>query len=538
MKQKMCLIIILSILLGYLTLITGDCETESLDKLELWVLTEKSNSDGMNLQAEIIAERMEEANPGLTVILEILPTDRDIREARLTQLRTQIMSGNGPDVYLFPTGSELISDEPDLDTNIPIDPLFPDVEQAMELGIFQDVSSYYESDSELNIEALNQTVMDAGLHNGERLVLPMRYNIPVLYTRPDLCADYSFFPELFQSDFLTVAETVLSHKEANTAAVGLVFPKEMETIGLAVDYSRNEIQLTEEQIASYLRMHQTQRFVAAETTREVYDAADYHRIELFYSDGHQECSIENFIAEFGDYAWPKVGQFHHECFNLLAEYCSKLYHWTTYDMPLYVGYLSDVLETIGVTRITGQQVEIYPIRANDGSIQASIAYWGAVGSSCSTPELAYDFLRQFLNEEFQWDIYRPRVNNDVPYWLLETDPQFDRMVEDSLPVRTEGCVEYLWDNLQYQVEMSYTTWVRETRTNVGTIQSSFVTSEDVPALNWKIDHVYFPVSLPEEESLEYAMRLLNSEDGTPMDVDIDELAAKIHQNLWWHMAEG
>ena len=207
-------------------------------------------------------------------------------------------------------------------------------------------------------------------------------------------------------------------------------------------------------------------------------------------------------------------------------------------MPLYVGYLSDVLETIGVTRITGQQVEIYPIRANDGSIQASIAYWGAVGSSCSTPELAYDFLRQFLNEEFQWDIYRPRVNNDVPYWLLETDPQFDRMVEDSLPVRTEGCVEYLWDNLQYQVEMSYTTWVRETRTNVGTIQSSFVTSEDVPALNWKIDHVYFPVSLPEEESLEYAMGILNSEDGTPMDVDIDELAAKIHQNLWWHMAEG
>lgn len=41
---------------------TGETDT-------LWILTEKSNSDGMNLQAEIIAERMEAAYPGLTIIL-------------------------------------------------------------------------------------------------------------------------------------------------------------------------------------------------------------------------------------------------------------------------------------------------------------------------------------------------------------------------------------------------------------------------------------------------------------------------------------
>ena len=41
----------------------------------LWVVTEASCSDGMNLQAEIITKRMEKENPGLTVELDILPTD-------------------------------------------------------------------------------------------------------------------------------------------------------------------------------------------------------------------------------------------------------------------------------------------------------------------------------------------------------------------------------------------------------------------------------------------------------------------------------
>lgn len=53
-----------------------------------------------------------------------------------------------------------------------------------------------------------------------------------------------------------------------------------------------------------------------------------------------------------------------------------------------------------------------------------------------------------------------------------------------------------------------------------------------------IDEVTFPVYLPEEESLSYALSQLNYEDGTPTDADIDQLAEKVYQNLWWHLAEG
>lgn len=89
---------IVAILLVVLCL-TG-CNGQEESEKVLWVVTEKSNSDGMNLQAEIIAERMEEAYPGLTVNLEILPADEAERELRLNHLRVEIMSGNGPDIFL------------------------------------------------------------------------------------------------------------------------------------------------------------------------------------------------------------------------------------------------------------------------------------------------------------------------------------------------------------------------------------------------------------------------------------------------------
>lgn len=53
------------------------------DAAVLWVVTEQSCSDGMNLQAKIIAERMEEAYDNLTIQLDILPTDAQEREIEL-----------------------------------------------------------------------------------------------------------------------------------------------------------------------------------------------------------------------------------------------------------------------------------------------------------------------------------------------------------------------------------------------------------------------------------------------------------------------
>ena len=37
-------------------------------------------------------------------------------------------------------------------------------------------------------------------------------------------------------------------------------------------------------------------------------------------------------------------------------------------------------------------------------ITALVNYYGAVGADCEQPALAYDFLREFLTEDSQWEI--------------------------------------------------------------------------------------------------------------------------------------
>ena len=64
-----------------------------------------------------------------------------------------------------------------------------------------------------------------------------------------------------------------------------------------------------------------------------------------------------------------------------------------------------------------------------------------------------------------------------------------------------------------------------------------MTQQDMPALDWPIDSVCFPISLAPEEDLKYAIAQLNAPDGTPTDADIDQLTDTILRALWWHAAQ-
>ena len=132
MKQLNIVVITLVI-----SLLLGGCGRQAAsEKPVLWVLTEESHSDGMNYQAQMAVEAFAERHPEVTVNLEILPLDDEPRQIRLKRLRTQIMSGKGPDVYLLPTGNQVILRLYSNPKYIPISPLFPDVNHVMEQGVF------------------------------------------------------------------------------------------------------------------------------------------------------------------------------------------------------------------------------------------------------------------------------------------------------------------------------------------------------------------------------------------------------------------
>ena len=528
-KKILCLLLCILLLYG-----CNQINDTSAETVTLWVVTEVSKTDGMNYQAEMIAEQFEKEHENVSVKLEILPTEEEERERYLKQLRTKIMAGKGPDVYLLPTGNTLTTDLPSNSSQkretleYSIVPLFSDVAQAMYNGIFADISQYYNEDTELQIETLNQDVMNAGVIDGERYVLPIRYDMPVLLT--DSKANETITDDGIES----LVKTALDENNL-MMAIGLRMPADASLLPTLFDYKKGEILITKQEIADYMRMYQAWYVMAAIPSQNLVTQFEDNYYKALVESGEVPGLTEDQIREM----FPI--DFSLESYVSLMDHINLGSHWSENGFPLYSSSLSGALYQAAISKVTGKELEAHPLRTMDGSVVAEITYYGAVGSGTQNPELAYSFLREFLTEEYQWDILRPQTDrSEDTLFYLANEIQNDGLVEDSWPVRTKGATQYLWKNLQYQLYEDSSSFYRESRKLHKSLKgkNTVLTDQDMLFLNDAIAEVRFPINQEYEETLEYALSLLNNKDGTPTDVDIDDLAETVYQNLWWYLAEG
>lgn len=547
MKNRYWGLLVLNVLLIMLTgCANGISISEKMSKAEetsetegasvLWVVTEQSTSDGMNYQAEAAAESFGEAHEGMTVRIDILPTDAEEREIYLKQLRTQIMAGKGPDVYLLPTGGVLTLDAPSRvssmcgTTQMEVEPLFQDVTQAMYNGMFADISGCYDEDRALNTDALQIDVMEAGVIDGCRYVLPLRYTMPILLTDPSNYEETGISQELIDSGLSALVEYALETDDT-MMAMGLRMPDDMTLLTGLFDYEKGEMVITTREIADYMGLYQR------------WYAAEYAAAEQFTADHLEQLRIdldEMFHHSIEDPLAATMTTVTLDSFNSIEDYADFFFHWSLEGFPLYADSLPGALEQAGISSVLEKELEAHPLRSVDGKVIAEITYYGAVGSGCKDIALAYDFLRIFLTEDYQWDQIRPRNDlTNIDVFDLPKEVQADGFVEDSWPVRVKGSTQYLWNTLQYQL-FAYGDGLYNMQQRRRPLRSKelVLTDADLPVLEEAIDEVRFPVYQPYEESLRYALTLLNNADGTPSDVDIEGLAKEVYRYLWWHLAEG
>ncbi len=168
----------------------------------------------------------------------------------------------------------------------------------------------------------------------------------------------------------------------------------------------------------------------------------------------------------------------------------------------------------------------------DGTISAEITYYGAVNRNTDHPELAYQLLHILLGEEYQWDLYsRPAEN--VKSGLRK----YRGLVESSWPVRSVGSGNAMWQSIRTQIR-GFTIGFPDERNKISrALQNKefTITDEDIPPLSWEIDSVRFPIA---NSAYADALQTLNEADGTPTDVDIEALARRLCDMLWWHLTEG
>lgn len=80
------------------------------------------------------------------------------------RLNTELMAGEGPDVIMG-TWS-----------------LFNSLYKVLETGVFFDIDKLVKNDRDFDLSAYNETVLNAGIHKGKRLFIPLDFNIPCLLT--------------------------------------------------------------------------------------------------------------------------------------------------------------------------------------------------------------------------------------------------------------------------------------------------------------------------------------------------------------------
>lgn len=339
----------------------------------LWILTEMST--GMNAQTDAVIAMFEETNQNVHIDLEILPTEAEERAVRLERLRTEIMSGKGPDGYLLPTDYRAM------------DSLFSDVTQSMYNGAFSDITSFLGNEEKSFLFGVNQSVMEAGAINGKQYVLPLRYDLPVVYADSDALRMYGVDLEGSRLTISDLMELVCKAESDLIAACSN--PSTHNILGLfnpTYNYESGTFELDENVIANYLESY---NMVISRSQNVVIPSSG--SISKFISNGEA----------------------------LGAE------------APLKISTLSRLMDYTAIAKTQQTKLQVLPLCSENGDLVANITYYAAVGASCEHPELVYNFLREFLNEENQWEHNRKST-------------EFPGLVEEGWPVRDQGAAENLW----------------------------------------------------------------------------------------------
>ena len=244
------------------------------------------------------------------------------------------MAGEGPDLIFF------------VDDTM-------DIEKMARRGVFADLEPYFEADN-FDWSGYNQTVMDAGVWDGHRLVIPLEYKIPMLYTSQTALEDTGFSVENCNTfdGFLTEAEKVQndSSQTRRLFRTIMAFKDFAQYAGIPyVDYNTQKADLSFSELERGANIYKKLTDLATDQD-SMSGAADIR-------DG------------------------------------SAL--WIS---PLYApdGFL------MGPGAInTFDELVMMPIRDRQGGIQAKITFSVAVRNNSPNLQNAYEFIKFLLSEDFQ-----------------------------------------------------------------------------------------------------------------------------------------
>ena len=122
-------------------------------------------------EAKDLIDVWQHFNKDIKVDLVVIPQKAHEAEIKITEIRTAIMSGEGPDIFILTTDLQNTVDGPI--------PLFDNVEKTMQSEVFLPLDDYMAQAQYMHADAFNPIIFDSGKTDEGQLVLPISYGYTV-----------------------------------------------------------------------------------------------------------------------------------------------------------------------------------------------------------------------------------------------------------------------------------------------------------------------------------------------------------------------
>lgn len=292
-------------------------------------------------------EKIVKEKGGPDVAFEYPPIFGNERDIYLNNLRVELMSGAGPDVFLCTAYPDVYSDMKNMSGNTApsyvVEPVFKFPDKAMRNRVFLPLNDRLENTQFMEFGKLTPVVMEAGRYEGEQYLLPTGYTLPLMcYPKSDYSFDCSKNMTWQEMGEAGPELTHASYALAPSLWCGYLFSP-------FVDYDKDEPAFTEEELLGMMKEIEKR-------TAEVKgpDLPDHYRAEL--SVGFTYSLEDEGSREF-----------------------------------FGIGDTFDLEE--GLTMV--------PVYSMDGGYQATVASFAAINANTRQPDEAFFFLDYWMSEECQ-----------------------------------------------------------------------------------------------------------------------------------------
>lgn len=203
------------------------CSNKETEENVVTVCTEES----VKMHLDTIAKLWEKQNKGTRIEFLVLPPNTAENEIKLSELRTEIMSGEGPDVFILSGINPMASEKQNV--------LFPNPEKIMYTDTFLPLDEYIQDAKYMNLNNWNSTIMKAGQTEEGQVILPLYYEYGLYAYSEEMREIIRDFPDNW-NDLMNTENEMLQCDLQGTMMVQFRY-----AVGEIADYEKEKLLLSE-----------------------------------------------------------------------------------------------------------------------------------------------------------------------------------------------------------------------------------------------------------------------------------------------------